>query len=59
MGSPPGHQPADLEVLMPVVADLPQAGPVADLVVGPLAAHHIELKRVCWYWQLMLQLCVL
>ena len=45
MGSPPGHQPADLEVLMPAHADLQQDGPAEDLVVDPLAAHQLNLKK--------------
>ena len=58
MGSPPGHQPADLEVLMPANADLLQAGPAADLVVDPLTVHRLNLMRECWYWYLVFQLLV-
>ena len=58
MESPPGHQPADLEVLMPANADLQQDGPAADLVVDPLAAHRLNLKRECLYWHLVFQLTV-
>ena len=47
MGSPLGHQPADLEVLMPVAAGLPQADPAVDLEVDPLAAHRLSLHREC------------
>ena len=57
MGSPPGHQPADLEVLMPAHADLPPVA-VADLVVDPLAVHRLNLRRVCLYWYLVFQLSV-
>ena len=58
MGSPLGHQPADLEVLMPAHTDLQQVRPAADLVVDPLAAHRLNLKRVCSYLDLVFQLLV-
>ena len=58
MGSPLGHQPADLEVLMPAHADLQQDRPAADLVVDPLTAHRLNLKKVYSYWYLVCQLLV-
>ena len=58
MGSPLGHQPADLEVLMPDAGDLPQAEPVANLVVDPLAAHRLNLQRECLHLYLVFQLSV-
>ena len=58
MESPLGHQPADLEVLMPANADLQQVGPAADLVVDPRAVHRLNLKRECLYLYLVFQLLV-
>ena len=57
MGSPPGHEPADLEVLMHVTVCLPQVA-VADLLADPLAVHLLSLKRECLYWYLDFQLSV-
>ena len=53
MGSPPGHQLADLEVLMPAAVGLPRTGPVAEPAVSLHAAHLMNLMRKCLELYLM------